>query len=79
MARTRSLLLNAEVRPAGRACNCKHNARHRISRGEPRLIVSNPGPASGEAGYCRDCATAMLTAARDQLDQLATALERPGD
>ena len=79
MTRTRTLLLSAEVRPAGRACNCKHNPQHRISRGEARLVVRNAGPASGEAGYCRDCATVMRAAARNQLDQLATALGRPRD
>lgn len=78
MARTRSLLLSSEIRPAGRGCNCKHNKRHRILMGEARLVVANPGPAAGENGYCVTCARAMIQAARAQLDELAVRLEDPG-
>jgi hypothetical protein len=67
MPRPRSVLLGLAVRPASRACSCKHNPRHRITRGELRLIVKNPGPASGESGYCVTCAQLMLAAAREEL------------
>lgn len=79
MARTRSILLKVEVRPAGHGCNCKHNPRHRIVKGEPRLIVQNAGPASGENGYCTACAEPMIAAARDQLDRLTQQLGHPTD
>ncbi len=74
MARTRSMLLKAEVRPAGRACDCKHSKQHRIAKGEPRLVVQNAGPASGESGYCTSCGIIMIAAAREQLDRLAQEL-----
>jgi hypothetical protein len=72
--RTRSVLLRLEVRPAGRACNCHRDKRHRILQGQPRLVVKNPGPAAGEGGYCGDCAEVMLKAAQDTLASLQTAL-----
>lgn len=73
--RTRSVLLGLEVRAAGRACNCHGNKRHRILKGEPRLVVKNPGPAAGEDGYCGTCARAMLTTAQNNLSGLHTALD----
>lgn len=72
--RTRSVLLRLEVRPAGRACNCHGDKRHRILQGQPRLVVKNPGPAAGEDGYCGTCAQVMLEAAQDRLASLQTAL-----
>ncbi len=72
--RTRSVLLRMEVRPAGRACNCHGDKRHRILQGQPRLVVKNPGPAAGEDGYCGACAQVMLKAAQDTLAGLKTAL-----
>jgi hypothetical protein len=79
--RPRSVLLGLAVRPAGRACTCKHNSKHRIARGELRLIVKNPGPASGEYGYCVTSAQLMLALARDELDghsrSLAGSSEEP--
>jgi len=65
--RLRSVLLNLDVRPAGRACRCKHDARHEITKGELRLVVKEPGPASGEHGYCVPCGLAMLARARTSL------------
>lgn len=73
--RTRSVLLGLDVRPAGRACNCHGNKRHRILQGEPRLVVKNPGPAAGEDGYCGACAQMMLKAAWDKLAGLQAALD----
>jgi hypothetical protein len=34
-----------------------------------RLVVKEPGAASGEQGYCAPCGLAMLAAARSALDQ----------
>ena len=73
--RPRAVLLSLAVRPAGRACACKHDSRHRIARGEPRLIVKNPGPASGESGYCITCAQHMLALARAELDRHSQSLD----
>lgn len=73
--RTRSVLMNLELRPAGRACNCHGDKRHRILKGELRLVVKNSGPAAGEDGYCGACAQAMLKAAQDNLAGLHTALD----
>ncbi len=77
--RLRSLLIGLEVRPAGRACDCKHNPKHRIARGELRLVVKNPGPAAGENGYCSACGQLMLEAAYRELDRHRGALAGVGD
>jgi hypothetical protein len=74
--RTRTVLLTMEVRPAGHACNCKHNRAHRILMGEPRFVVKNPGPAAGESGYCVTCAEIMLAEAQRTLAQLSATLRR---
>ncbi len=76
MARPRSVLLGMEIRPAGKACKCKHDGSHRIAKGDLRLIVKNPGPASGEAGYCVPCGCAMLEAACDALEVHISSLRR---
>ncbi len=70
MARTRSILLRVEVRPAGRLAHCAHNKKHEIRKGEPRFVVRDPGPAGGEKGYCADCAAEMLEASEAQLREL---------
>jgi hypothetical protein len=72
--RTRSVLLGLEVKPAGKACNCKRNKAHRILKGEARLVVKNAGPASGENGYCATCGEAMLAEAQRRLSELMTTL-----
>ncbi len=66
----KSLLLRAEVRPAGKLCYCKHNRKHAITKGELRLVVKEPGPASGERGYCAECARDMLAKANATLAAL---------
>jgi hypothetical protein len=68
----RSLLLGTEVKPAGRSCNCARDQNHRIQKGEPRVIVKNPG-TPGAKGYCAPCGRAMLQLARQRLDELEQA------
>jgi hypothetical protein len=75
MARTRSLLLRVEVRPAGRLARCAHNRSHEIRKGELRFVVRDPGPAGGEKGYCAECAADMLGASEEQLRELRAALQ----
>lgn len=70
----KSLLLGAEVRPAGRLCYCKHNKNHAISKGEPRLVIREPGPASAERGYCASCGREMLDQASAKVEALRDAL-----
>lgn len=77
MARTRSLLLRVEVRPAGRLARCAHSKKHEIRKGEPRFVVRDPGPAAGEKGYCADCAAVMLEATEAQLQDLWANLRGP--
>jgi hypothetical protein len=71
----KSLLLRTEVRPAGKLCHCKHNKRHAIRKGEPRLVVKEPGPASAERGYCAACAREMLDEATTKVAGLREMLE----
>ena len=72
----RKLLLSVEVKPAGRKCKCGRDERHEITRGQIRFVVKNPG-RPGEKGYCAQCGQKMITAVRQQLDQLEAALTRP--
>ena len=70
----RSILLQAEVRPAGKLCYCKHNKRHAITKGQPRFVVKEPGAATPEWGYCVACAREMLAKADAKLSELREAL-----
>ena len=70
MARTRSLLLRIEIRPAGRLSRCAHNQAHEIRKGELRFVVKDPGPAGAEKGYCATCAQEMLEGLERQLRDL---------
>lgn len=74
MAKTRSLVLPVEIRPAGRLSKCSHNKKHAIPKGQPRVVVTNPG-GMGEKGYCVRCAHAMLDCAEDRLRELRHELE----
>lgn len=73
--RHRSLLLRVEVREARKLCYCKHSRKHTIRKGEPRLIVREPGPAAGEKGYCADCGARMLDQPETQVAKLRAALK----
>ena len=73
--KTRSVLLGLAVRPAGRACNCKHNNAHRIRMGEPRFVVKNAGAAAGENGYCGPCGELMIANAQLKLAELLETLQ----
>jgi hypothetical protein len=70
----RSVLLRLEVRPAGKLCRCKHNKNHLITKGQPRLVVREPGPGTPEYGYCAECAAEMLSLAAARLSELREAL-----
>lgn len=73
--RVRSVLLRVEVRRADRLCYCKHDKRHRINKGDLRLVIKEPGPASGEKGYCAWCGRQMLSLAAAGLSDLQSALD----
>ena len=72
--RVKRMLLILDVREAGRRCKCGHNAKHQILKGEIRLVIRDPGIATGEKGYCAECALKMIDRARADLDDLETAL-----
>ena len=71
----RSLLPRIQVKTAGRLSRCHHDKRHEIRKGEVRVVVKNPGPASGEAGYCVACAIDMLCFVRQQITELEASLD----
>jgi hypothetical protein len=73
-AKPRRILLSLEVQPAGRLCSCKRDGRS-ITKGELRLVVKAPGPATGKQGYCIECSLMMIEAARADLRALAVSLE----
>jgi hypothetical protein len=70
----KNVLRRLSVRPAGKRCNCRHNPKHTIVKGEPRFIVKDPGPAQPERGYCAACATEMLDKAQAEIATLRNAL-----
>ena len=70
MARVRGILLHLEVRPAGKRCSCKRDDRHTMLKGQARMVVREPGIATGEAGYCAACGLAMIEQAKAALDEL---------
>ena len=71
--KVRNILMTIEVRPAGRRCQCAHDKRHLITKGQTRVIINNAG-APGDRGYCAGCGRAMVAAARHELARLETAL-----
>ncbi|MBI2692600.1 MAG: hypothetical protein HYX29_11730 [Solirubrobacterales bacterium] len=75
MANHKNVVLRIEVRPAGRACECKHNKKHTMSKGDLRFVVKESGPAAREYGYCRDCGVEMLDAAASKLDAIRSEIE----
>ena len=77
MPALKRVLGNLSVRAAGKAAGCKFNQNHRVARGELRLMIKNPGPASGEHGYCTECGLRILAAAEDDLKRLRTELSEP--
>ena len=77
MAGTRRVLRHLSVKAAGRAAGCKHDAEHRVAKGELRLIVKTPGPAASEQGYCVDCGIKILEAAERDVQRLQEQLLSP--
>jgi hypothetical protein len=71
----KSLLLRVEVRPAGKLSHCKHNKKHDITKGQPRLAVKEPGPGTPERGYCEVCAREMIAQAEARLSELRAQLD----
>jgi hypothetical protein len=70
----KSVLLRLDLRPARKLCRCKHNRTHTITKGDLRLVVKEPGPATPEYGYCTACAEEMLAKAEAQLAELRASL-----
>jgi hypothetical protein len=70
MAGFKSLLLRVEVRPAGRRCQCSHNKKHIILKGESRIVVKAPGVATPEKGYCTECGREMISRSQKALRNL---------
>lgn len=65
----KSVLLRLEVRPAGKLSHCRHKQAHQIRKGEPRFVVKAPGVATGERGYCAECAVKMIEQAQTELSE----------
>jgi polyferredoxin len=74
MAKTRNILYKLEVRASKRANKCRRNRKHEIPKGDLWLIVTPPGAASRDYGYCIDCGTAILEGAQVCLAEQLAAL-----
>lgn len=57
MPRARSLTLSMSFTTAGRAHGCRHNEKHRLSKGDARLTIKSDGD---EHHYCLFCARKFL-------------------
>jgi len=77
MTPIRNVLFKMEVRTSLRANKCKRNNEHKIPKGDLWLIVTPPGPAARDYGYCINCGTAMLEAAQASLATHLTTLRSP--
>lgn len=70
----KNILYKLEVRASRRANKCRRNSNHKIPKGDLWLIVTPPGPAARDYGYCVDCGTMMLEAAQVTLEAQLAAL-----
>jgi len=70
----KNILYKLEVRASRRANTCKRNSNHKIPKGDLWLIVTPPGPAARDYGYCVDCGTTMLEDAQATLEAQLAAL-----
>lgn len=68
MPRLKSVLKNVKIQVAKRKRRCKHS-KTEIPKGEPCLVVVDPGVSSGPS-YCGDVAMRMIEQARAELDRL---------
>ena len=57
MGRAKSLLVSMGWTEAGRAHNCRSDAKHRIEKGDRRLTVKQDGD---DLHYCEACAVRFL-------------------
>ncbi len=71
--RIRILAYTIDARPAGKLSKCGHDHRHKIVKGQVRLVVKEPG-GLGERGYCQECAEKMIKATIKQLEHALEAL-----
>lgn len=72
--RPRRITLRLTVGTAKRTRKCRRNGSHKIGAGEQLLLLKEPGPASGEHGYCSSCASEMINAAHKDLQEIANQL-----
>ncbi len=79
MAKTRNIVFKLEVRTSLRVNRCKHNSSHQIPKGAMWLIVTPPGPASRDYGYCVACGTEILEAAQSRLSEQLATLRAPSN
>lgn len=59
MAQLKDLLRHIQLVTAGRGRDCRHNKRHRISKGD-LLVEVKEAAFKSPRGYCRTCALEML-------------------
>jgi hypothetical protein len=67
----KTLVITTDVDHALKAHNCQANAKHRITRGNPRLKVKNERSWDH---YCLSCAVDIVARDLDKLRQLQTEL-----
>ena len=72
MPRPKSFLPRLDITEAGRAHDCQHNPRHRLSKGDPRLSLQD---GRSTEHFCVECARAILKADIARLQTLLASLE----
>ena len=70
MATTRDLLIHVTIEKAAKRRKCHHSrGKHHIPAGNHCLVIRNSS-GLGSKNYCDHCAGAILSAARQRLDEI---------
>lgn len=70
---TRDVLIHVSVETARGKRKCHHNRKHSISQGDLCLVIKS-GAYNSPKNYCLECATDILSKAKEKLQNLISNL-----
>lgn len=76
MPKLKRLLVSACFETAQRRRRCSRNQEHVICQGDKCLVIKEN---MSKNNYCMECAALILQKAREELNQLASEMERPDE
>lgn len=76
MPKLKRLLVSACFETAQRRRHCSRNQEHMICQGDKCLVIKEN---MSKNNYCMECAALILQKAREELNQLASEMERPDE